>query len=115
MWALPPAISRFGSDAKVVVATLETQKGRLLQGRGPALLVIDEYQMIADPVRGVNYEVSLALAPPETQLLLLSAAAWRTPRTWSQWLRRIGRDAVLVSHDERPVPLQEIDLADAAE
>jgi len=58
----------------VVVATLETQKGKFLQRLGPRLLIVDEYQMIADPVRGVNYELALALAPPETQLLLLSGS-----------------------------------------
>ena len=57
-------------DAKVVVATLETQRARFLRRQGPRLLVVDEYQLIADPVRGVHYELSLALAPPETQLLL---------------------------------------------
>jgi replicative superfamily II helicase len=35
-------------DAPVVVATLETQLERLVRGEGPALLVIDEYQMISD-------------------------------------------------------------------
>src|SRR6267142_4992723 len=44
-------------SAPVVVATLETQKNRLIQGDGPVLLVIDEYQMIADPDRGLNYEL----------------------------------------------------------
>ncbi len=99
----------FRLDAKVVVATLETQKGNFLQRRGPRLLVIDEYQMIADPVRGVNYELALALAPPETQLLLLSGSV-ANPQDIVAWLRRIGRDAVLVAHSERPVPLEEIDL-----
>ncbi|HYR58865.1 MAG TPA: DEAD/DEAH box helicase, partial [Chthoniobacteraceae bacterium] len=96
-------------DAKVVVATLETQKRKFLQRTGPRLLVIDEYQMIGDAVRGVNYELSIALAPPETQLLLLSGSV-ANPQDIVAWLRRIGRDAVLVSHDERPVPLSEIDL-----
>lgn len=96
-------------DAKVVVATLETQKGKFLQRTGPRLLVIDEYQMIGDTVRGVNYELSLALAPPETQLLLLSGSVGN-PQDIVAWLRRIGRDAVLVSHHERPVPLDEVDL-----
>ena len=41
-------------EAPVIVATLETQRERLFDGRGPALLVIDEYQMIADPVRGAR-------------------------------------------------------------
>ncbi len=96
-------------DAKVVVATLETQKGKFLRRTGPRLLVIDEYQMIGDAVRGVNYELSLALAPPETQLLLLSGSVGN-PQDIVAWLRRIGRDAVLVSHQERPVPLDEVDL-----
>ena len=96
-------------DAKVVVATLETQKGRLLERRGPALLVIDEYQMIGDPGRGVNYELAVALAPKGTQLLMLSGSV-ANPQDVVDWLRRIGRDAMLVSHAERPVPLQEVDL-----
>src|SRR5437879_1102477 len=58
--------------APILVATLETQKNRLMQGDGPSLLVVDEYQMIADSNRGLNYELALALAPPQTQLLLLS-------------------------------------------
>ena len=96
-------------DARVVVATLETQKGRLLRGDGPRLLVVDEYQMLADPVRGVNYELSMALAPPGTQLLLLSGSV-ANPQEVVEWLRRIGRDAVLISHKERPVPLSDVDL-----
>lgn len=96
-------------DAKVVVATLETQKGRLLRRQGPALLVIDEYQMLADPVRGINYELAIALAPEKTQLLLLSGSV-ANPDEIVAWLGRLGREAVLVSHAERPVPLLEVDL-----
>ena len=51
--------------APVLVATLETQKNRLIQGEGPALLVVDEYQMLGDLERGLNYELALALAPPQ--------------------------------------------------
>src|SRR5436190_16065791 len=40
-------------DAPVIVATLETQKNRLIAGDGPSLLVIDEYQMIGDQDRGL--------------------------------------------------------------
>lgn len=94
-------------DAPVLVATLETQKNRLLRGQGPALLVVDEYQMLSDPERGLNYELAIALAPPRTQLLLLSGSV-ANPHHVVQWLRRLGRDAVLVKHDERPVPLEEV-------
>src|SRR6201993_896259 len=44
-------------SARVVVATLETQKGRFARGTGPRLLVVDEYQLLADPTRGTNYEL----------------------------------------------------------
>ena len=60
--------------APVLVATLETQLERLLRGEGPTMLVIDEYQMIADSGRGAHYEGAIALAPPKTRLLLLSGA-----------------------------------------
>jgi superfamily II DNA/RNA helicase len=98
-------------DARVVVATLETQKGRFLRRDGPRLLVVDEYQLIADPIRGTSYEVILSLAPPETQLLLLSGSVGN-PADVVEWLRRIGRSAELISHQQRPVQLDEVMLSD---
>ncbi len=94
-------------QAPVIVATLETQKHRLIQGDGPSLLVVDEYQMIADPNRGLNYELAMALAPPRTQLLLLSGSVGN-PQDLVKWLRRLGRDAALIRFDLRPVPLEEV-------
>ncbi|MBE2212573.1 MAG: DEAD/DEAH box helicase [Opitutaceae bacterium] len=94
-------------NAPVVVATLETQKSRFLQRTGPALLVIDEYQLLADPIRGTNYELAIALAPRTTQLLLLSGSVGN-PADLQAWLARLGRDAVLVHHPQRPVPQEEV-------
>src|SRR5438876_1639323 len=94
-------------SAPVLVATLETQKNRLIQGDGPALLVVDEYQMISDPDRGLNYELAIALAPPQTQLLLLSGSV-ANPQDVVKWLQRLGRRAVLIRHEQRPVPLEEV-------
>lgn len=96
-------------DAPVVVATLETQKRALLHGRGPDILVIDEYQMLADPTRGVSYELALAMAPAGTQLLLLSGSV-ADPSEVGRWLRNCGRDVAWIDHPERPVPLDEIRL-----
>ena len=93
--------------APVLVATLETQKNRLIQGDGPALLVVDEYQMVSDLDRGLNYELALALAPAQTQLLLLSGSV-ANPQDVVKWLVRLGRKAILVRHDQRPVPLEEV-------
>ena len=93
-------------EAPILTATLETQKSRLIHGHGPDLLIVDEYQMIGDADRGLNYELALALAPPHTQLLLLSGSV-ANPDQVVKWLRRLGRDAVLVKHEVRPVPLEE--------
>jgi superfamily II DNA/RNA helicase len=94
-------------DAPVLVATLETQKNRLIRGDGPSLLVVDEYQMISDQDRGLNYELAIALAPAHTQLLLLSGSV-ANPQDVVRWLQRLGRSAVLVRHELRPVPLEEV-------
>src|SRR6476620_48506 len=96
-------------DARVVVATLETQRGRLLRGEGPGLLVMDEFQMLGDTMRGVHYELAVALAPRHTQLLFLSGSV-ANPQDVVAWLQRIGRNSVLIEHRERPVPLEEADL-----
>jgi len=93
--------------APVLVATLETQKNRLLQGDGPALLVVDEYQMIGDLDRGLNYELAIALSPARTQLLLLSGSV-ANPQDVVKWLQRLGRDPILIRHELRPVPLEEV-------
>jgi superfamily II DNA/RNA helicase len=98
-------------NARVIVATLETQKARFLRREGPKLLVIDEYQLLADPIRGTNYELILSLAPAETQLLLLSGSV-ANPGDVIEWLRRNGRKVELVEHLQRPVPLEEVMLSD---
>jgi superfamily II DNA/RNA helicase len=94
-------------NAPILVATLETQKNRLIQGDGPSLLVVDEYQMIGDLDRGLNYELAIALAPAQTQLLLLSGSV-SNPQDVVKWLQRLGRKAILIRHDQRPVPQEEV-------
>lgn len=100
-------------EAPLVVATLETQKSRFLHGKGPSVFVVDEYQMLGDSVRGVNYEVAIASAPAHTRLLLLSGSV-SNPGDVVDWLRRIGREAELVSTDKRPVPLDEVFVEELA-
>src|ERR1041384_1555003 len=97
-------------NAPILVATLETQKNRLIQGDGPALLVVDEYQMIRDPDRGLNYELAIALAPAHTQLLLLSGSV-ANPQDIVKWFKRLGREARLITFQERPVPLEEVHIS----
>jgi len=95
--------------APVLVATLETQIERLLTNDGPELLVMDEYQMIADPSRGSHYEGAIVLTPPDTRLLLLSGSV-ENSKDVAEWMRRIGRRVEVVSTTERPVPLEEMPI-----
>lgn len=97
------------ADAPLVVATLETQKQRFVEGEGPGLFVVDEYQMLGDSVRGINYELTIAMTPPQTGLLLLSGSV-SNPEAVVDWLKRMGRDPVLVKTEDRPVPLEEVRL-----
>lgn len=94
-------------DAPVLVATLETQRERFLAGEGPHLLVIDEYQMIGDRQRGLNYELAVALAPPGTRLLLLSGSVGN-PGKVAAWMERLGRQVRVIGTADRPVPLDEM-------
>jgi superfamily II DNA/RNA helicase len=95
--------------APVVVATLETQRERILTGNAPDLLVLDEYQMISDPNRGLNYEMAMALPPPSTRLLLLSGSV-RNPTEIVEWLKRLGRRVHLIQVKNRPVPLDDFSI-----
>lgn len=95
------------TDSPVVVATLETQKNSLFTGDCPDLLVIDEYQLISDSIRGFNYELAVALAPATTQLLLLSGSVRNTDEV-GKWFSRIGRKCRVISDAARAVPLEEV-------
>lgn len=95
--------------APVVVATLETQRERILTGQAPGLLVLDEYQMISDANRGLNYEMAMALPSPSTRLLLLSGSV-RNPTEIVEWLSRLGRRVHLIQVRNRPVPLDDFSI-----
>lgn len=96
-------------SAPIVVATLETQRHALLRGDGPDLLIIDEFQMLNDPLRGLHYELAIASTPEDTQLLLFSGST-ANPELISSWLNRLGRKTTLIQCAERPVPLEEVNL-----
>ena len=98
---------RYRPEATIVVATLETQRGNMAKGASPDLFVVDEYQMLGDQRRGPGYEVTIALTPPRTRLLLMSGSV-ANPLEVADWLRSIGRAVELVSEGKRPVPLDEV-------
>jgi superfamily II DNA/RNA helicase len=101
----------YDADAPLVVATLEAQQS-------PAratVYVVDEYQWLADPLRGNHYEGTILALPPQTQLLLLSGSV-ANPGAVRDWLTRLerGRQVKLIEQRERPVPLDEVEIESLA-
>jgi superfamily II DNA/RNA helicase len=98
---------RHRPDAPVVVATLEAQRGVMTSKYPPELFVVDEYQLLGDAQRGPGYEITLALARPETTLLLMSGSV-ANPREVAEWLTSHGRRVEVIEEARRPVPLEEV-------
>ena len=97
----------YQADAPLVVATLEAQQ----TPAHASLYVIDEYQWLADALRGNHYEGTILSLPPQTQLLLLSGSV-ANPGAVRDWLVRLerGRNVTLIEQRERPVPLDEVEI-----
>src|ERR1700744_3829684 len=93
--------------APLIVATLEAQQ----TPANAALYVIDEYQWLADPLRGNHYEGTILSLPSQTQILLLSGSV-ANPGVVRDWLLRLerGRQVTMVEQKERPVPLDEMEI-----
>ena len=93
--------------APLIVATLEAQQSPV----HAALYVIDEYQWLADTLRGNHYEGTILALPAQTQLLLLSGSV-ANPGVVRDWLLRLerGREVTLIEQRERPVPLDEVEI-----
>src|SRR5205823_338800 len=101
---------RVNPNARVLVVVAEILLNRLLHGEEfdfshVATVVMDEFHSFADPQRGIVWELSLALLPPQVRLLLLSATVGNATE-FIHWLERChGRKVVLVEGKERKVPL----------
>src|SRR6202012_2888919 len=97
----------YQADAPLVVATLEAQQ----TPANAALYVVDEYQWLADPLRGNHYEGTILSLPPQTQILLLSGSV-ANPGVVRDWLLRLnrGRSVTMVEQKQRPVPLDEMEI-----
>jgi hypothetical protein len=94
-------------DAPLIVATLEAQQ----EPKRAGLYIIDEYQWLADALRGNHYEGTILSLPAATQLLLLSGSV-ANPAAVRDWLIRLerGRNVTLIEQRERPVPLEEVEI-----
>ena len=71
-----------------------------------AAVVMDEFHNFNDYERGVVWELSLTLLPPETRVMLLSATVGN-PFDFADWLKKKhSRKVQVVTSNERRVPLE---------
>jgi superfamily II DNA/RNA helicase len=101
---------RENPDARVLVVVAEILLNRLLHREAfdfsrLSAVVMDEFHSFTDPERGVVWELSLGLLPPEVRTLLLSATVGNAME-FIHWLRHSHqRELELVKGQERKVPL----------
>jgi len=73
---------------------------------GVGYLVFDEVHFLADPERGPVWEEAMVWAPPEVLLICLSATV-SNAREIARWLETVHGPTTLITHDVRPVPLED--------
>ena len=101
---------RVNPEAPVLVVVAEILFNRLLHPEtfsfeDVSAVVMDEFHSFNDPERGVVWELSLGLLPPQVRLMLLSATVGNSVEFVS-WLRRSHeRKVQLVQSSDRKVPL----------
>ncbi len=93
--------------APIICCTAEILANQALRDGDDAdvdVVIADEFHYYADPQRGWAWQVPL-LELPHAQFLLISATLGPTDFFEQDLTRRTGRPTVLVSSDQRPVPL----------
>lgn len=106
--------SAVNADAPIICCTAEILANESLRDGAESTVgpvVMDEFHFYADPHRGWAWQVpliELSAKPNEVssaQFLLMSATLGDTSRFESRIAERTGRDVVVVSSAQRPVPL----------
>ena len=96
-------------DARVRVVVAEILLNHLLTDepvQNVRAVVMDEFHYFNDPERGVVWELSLTLLPPQIRLMLLSATVGNAVE-FLQWAReKHRRRLILVRSNDRRVPLE---------
>ena len=97
------------ADAPVVVMTTEVLRNMLFARshhvRGLGLVVLDEVHYLQDPYRGSVWEEVIILAPPEVQMVCLSATVSNAEQ-FGAWLTSVRGRTDVVVEQRRPVELR---------
>jgi superfamily II RNA helicase len=95
------------ADAPIICCTAEILANLALREGAAAdvgLVVMDEFHFYAEPDRGWAWQVPL-IELPQAQFVLMSATLGDVTELAADLSRRNGRETVLVTDAERPVPL----------
>jgi len=97
-------------EASCIVMTTEILRSMLYRGanilREVAWVIFDEIHYMRDLERGVVWEESILMLPPEVKLVFLSATM-SNAREFASWIAHVKQQPChLVATDYRPIPLQ---------
>ncbi len=104
------------SRASIVIMTTEVYRNMLLEEGGErfglssslddvGFVVFDELHYLSDIERGPVWEEAIICSPPHVQLVGLSATV-SNAQDLADWISRVHRPIVLVTHEQRAVPLE---------
>ncbi len=104
------------SRASIVIMTTEVYRNMLLEEGGErfglssslddvGFVVFDELHYLSDIERGPVWEEAIICSPPHVQLVGLSATV-SNAHNLADWISRVHRPIVLVTHEQRAVPLE---------
>ena len=99
--------SAINADAPIICCTAEILANiALREGKEADVcqVIMDEFHFYSDPQRGWAWQLPL-LELPQAQFLLMSATLGDTTRFQEEMTALTGRESVLVSSSERPIPL----------
>jgi superfamily II RNA helicase len=101
------------SRASIVIMTTEVYRNMLLEDGGEhprttledvGFVIFDELHYLSDVGRGPVWEEAIICSPPYVQLIGLSATV-SNAEDLASWITRVHRPIVLVTHNQRAVPL----------
>ncbi len=104
------------SRASIVIMTTEVYRNMLLEEGGErfglsssladvGFVVFDELHYLSDVERGPVWEEAIICSPQHVQLVGLSATV-SNAEDLANWISRVHRPIVLVTHEQRAVPLE---------
>jgi ATP-dependent RNA helicase HelY len=98
-------------DAPVIVATLEVLRNMIYADPerldDVATVILDEAHYLQDPSRGAAWEEVIIHCPSHVRFVCLSATISNN-RQFADWVESRRGPTVLITSDERPVPLESL-------